>query len=144
MSEVVPRPGDGAVIGQPDHVAQQLRQRAPSVLGRDDSAWASVVPWELAGHSYTIAEAYYHAVDEELRCQLTPVQVTVGITHPVFIGEVSHWYLRRSDGVVIDLTREQFEVMGIDVPYPEGRGRGFVPPSPSAQTRELLEAIERP
>ena len=144
MSKATPRPGEGMVITQPDDLARRLRRRGASVVGRDDSEWAGVAPWELAGHCYALSEAYYHGVDDDHRGQLTPAQVEVGITHPVFIGEVSHWYLRRSDGVVIDLTREQFEVMGIDVPYPEGRGRGFVPPSPSAQTRELLEAIERP
>ena len=127
-----------SIIVEPDGFAAALRARADEVLGRPDTQWANVVPTSHVGQCYAICEAYYHGVGADRRETLTPEQVTVEVNHPVFIGKVSHWYLRVDDDVVIDPTWEQFDVMSTTVPYDEGRGRGFVPPSPSSNARELL------
>jgi len=131
----------GNVVVEPDAIAAELREKCFPTLGYDDSEWAKVVPDTRAGWCYQLSEAYYHAVDPDTRERLTPMQVTVDVRHPVFVGEVSHWFLVHDDGAVIDLTAEQFHVMSIEIPYGDARGRGFVPPSPSEQSEQLLAVI---
>lgn len=129
------------VVVEPDELAAELRDRCFAVLGFDGSEWAGVCPDTRAGRCYQLAEAYYHGVDEGTRARLTPMQMTVEVTHPLFIGELSHWFLHHDDGAIIDPTAEQFHVMGVEIPYDDAVGRGFVPPSPSSQTETLLDAL---
>lgn len=129
------------VVVEPDALAKAIRNQVYETLGFDGSKWAGVVPDERAGWCYQCAEAYYHGVEDGVRARLTPMQVTIDVVHPNFVGEVSHWFLHHDDGAIIDLTPEQFHIMCVEIPYAEASGRGFVPPSPSSQSETLLDAL---
>lgn len=129
------------VVTEPNELANAIRDQIHPTLGFDDSEWASVVPDLRAGWCYQASEAYYHAVEPTTQDRITPMQMTIEVTHPNFIGEVSHWFLHHDDGAIIDLTAEQFHTMGVQIPYDEASGQGFVPPSPSSQTETLLDAL---
>ena len=133
---------DPNVHVEPNKLARKIREHAWEVLDspRPDNQFAMTSPTPLAGHCYHCSEAYYHALDDDVREKVTPQQVTVVVDHFLLDGvqEVSHWYLEHDNGEILDLTAEQFTDMGLEVPYDEGRGRGFVPPSPSNPTKELL------
>ena len=126
---------------EPNKLARKIREHAWEVLDTPsaDNEFAMTSPTPLAGYCYHCSEAYYHALDD-VREQVTPMQVTVVVDHFLLDAtqEVSHWYLEHDNGKILDLTAEQFTKMGLEVPYDEGRGRGFVPPSPSNPTQELL------
>lgn len=83
---------------------------------------------DLRGHCYVASEVYYHAMGGE---GLTPETVR----HE---GGV-HWYLRQDDGLVVDLTAEQFTDTP---PYSKGRGRGFLTKKPSKRAQEILVRME--
>lgn len=129
------------VVTEPNELAVAIREQLYPTLGFDDSEWASVAPDVRAGWCYQASEAYYHAVDPGVRDRITPMQVTIDVAHPNFIGEVSHWFLHHDDGAIIDLTAEQFNTMCVEIPYDEASGQGFVPPSPSSETVALLDAL---
>jgi len=133
------------IIVEPDSLARSLRNNAYDVLGRPKDKWSRTATHELAGQCYQVCEAYYHGVDEDIRDQLTPQQITFTVNH--FLSEtgeleISHWFLKHDDGTIIDPTAEQFEAMSVDVPYDQATGRGFVPPSPSKESRVLLDAVQ--
>lgn len=129
------------VIVEPNEFARDLREEVVDILGRDDSTWANVSPSMLAGHCYTLSNAYYYGLSQQARDNHVPQQVRFEINDPLFIGEVSHWFLKRSDGCIIDLTAEQFNVPDVSVPYDDARGRGFGSHStPTDDAKALLIA----
>jgi len=129
------------VVTEPDELAVAIREQLYPTLGFDDSEWAEVVPDVRAGWCYQASEAYYHAIDPTGWDRISPMQVSIDVAHPNFIGEVSHWFLHHDEGAIIDLTAEQFHTMSIEIPYEDATARGFVPPSPSSQTETLLDAL---
>jgi len=81
------------------------------------------------GNCYVTSEALYHLLGgkgagwrpETLRHE----------------GDV-HWYLRHSDGRVLDATAWQF----VNPPdYSKGRGRGFLTRGPSKRARAMMRAM---
>jgi len=136
---------ENVVVREPDELARRLRESVHYTLGRPDDEWSQVAPDELAGHCYQVCEAYYHGVNSEQQAQLTPQQVSWTVEHFLFEEsevEVSHWFLKHDDGTIIDPTAEQFEGMSTTVPYDDATGRGFVPPSPSKESRKLLDVVQ--
>lgn len=96
----------------------------------------------LAGHCFIASQVYMLLSDRDL----TPEQVTVSVPEPGPTGETvefSHWYLRDADGEVVDLTEDQFTSLGVDIPYDEGRGRGFGIPggAPCKRASKALEGM---
>lgn len=125
-------------------LALQLQHHAPRVLETPNDPFSRTSPSVLEGHCYNISEAHYHGVDADVRERLTPKQVEIVVDDLRFDGaiSVSHWFLERDDGVVIDLTAEQFDFIDESVPYSETSGRGFVPPSPCGDTEQLLAVVD--
>jgi hypothetical protein len=125
-------------------LATQLRHQTPRVLDPPLGEFSQTSPSRLAGYCYNISEAYYHGVDADVRNRLTPKQLELIVEDQHFDGQisVSHWFLERDDGVIIDLTAEQFDFLTDPVPYEDATGRGFVPPSPSGHTQEVLEVVD--
>lgn len=81
------------------------------------------------GWCYAAAEALYHRLGGK-EAGLTPMR----IEHE----DWPHWYLRwEVDGhtFYLDPTSEQFKT---PVPYPNGKGCGFLTKEPSKRARELL------
>jgi len=133
------------IVVEPDKLAESLRNSAYDVLGRPKDTWSRTAHHQLAGQCYQVCEAYYHGVEADVREQLTPQQITFTVEHFLFDDdelEISHWFLKHDDGTIIDPTAEQFEAMSVDVPYDQATGRGFVPPSPSKESRVLLDAVQ--
>lgn len=91
-------------------------------------------PWRghpnpLAGHCYVVSEVLYHLAGGRQS----------GLT-PQFIQHEGqpHWFLRASDGAVIDPTAKQFET---PVPYDLAKGCGFLTRGPSKRAQILLDRI---
>ena len=82
------------------------------------------------GNCYVASEVLYHLLGG-LESGMVPIQ-----------GEwegVSHWALRKSNGVVVDVTVEQFKT----VPdYSLFRGKGFLTKKPSKKAQELIDLIK--
>lgn len=125
-------------------LATQLQHQAPRVLETPGDPFSRTSPSRLAGYCYNVSEAYYHGVDADVRNRLTPKQLEIIVEDRHFDGQisVSHWFLERDDGVIIDLTAEQFDFLTDTVPYEDASGRGFVPPSPSGDSQRLLDAVD--
>lgn len=87
----------------------------------------------LAGHCYAASEAVF--------CVLGGLDAGHSMTQVRHEG-VSHWFVRLSDGTVVDPTAEQFET---PVPYERGRANnGFVRQhDPSAPAQEILARIRQ-
>lgn len=131
---------DRSILTEPNHLAATIRDRVDDVLGRPDTTWADIVPTYQAGLCWVCSQAYYFGCNEAEQTTLTPKQVEIEIEHPLFIGTVSHWFLEADDGTILDLTKEQFDVMCVDVPYDNARGRGFggSTAGPTNDAKELL------
>lgn len=84
-------------------------------------------PNPLTGHCYVAAEALYH--------------LRGGIDTPVVArcpdGD-THWWLRTSDGTILDPTAGQFPG---PFPYERGRGSGFLTKQPSARALVVIERV---
>lgn len=78
------------------------------------------------GQCYPASEAVYHLLGG----------VASGYT-PVRGG--GHWWLRRPDGTILDVTANQYPD-GFD--YTVGRGGGFLTKKPSKRAQKILERIE--
>lgn len=126
------------IIREPDEVAMSIR--AYLADRPCDSQWAEASNSLLGGHCYVASEVYYHMTERKF--ELTPMQVSFEVNHPHFEGEVSHWFLEDLDNRVIDLTAEQFDPLGVNVPYDEATGRGFVPPSPSSRSENVITTLQ--
>jgi len=138
------------VITRPDaslsnvDLALEIQHYAPRVFDTPGDAFSRKSPSTLAGYCYNVSEAYYHGVTAEVRGQLTPKQLEFVVDDDRFDTQisVSHWFLERDDGVIIDLTAEQFDFIDESVPYDDATGRGFVPPSPAGDTQRLLDMVD--
>lgn len=127
------------IENQPDQTAAAIRE---FLAGNDEFLDADPKPLthELAGHCYVASEAYYHLHDGQT--EWTPQHVEVKWTHGTTKCKTPHWFLQSKSGDrVVDLSAEQFEFRGIDVPYESARGRGFVPPTPSKRAKEVIEVV---
>lgn len=87
---------------------------------------------EPAGKCYIASEALYYLAGGKT-AGLTPVRGAL----PGDLAPLVHWWLRDSEGNVIDLTADQFD---FDWPYEDGRGCGFQS-NMKKETKELLEVI---
>lgn len=116
------------------------------VRGNDDLLTESVWPLThpLAGHCYTASEAYFHLNGgyDVFDVYWTKVEVP----EPGPDGETvefTHWFLRRKDsGAVVDLTSEQFESEGIDIPYVKAQRAGFLTSEPSERAQEVIRNVK--
>ena len=128
----------------PDMLAKDIRMNITHILGTNEDEFSVKSPSVLAGHCYNASEVYYHSVDKSIRKKLTPQQMTITVNHDLFDDtvEVSHWFLKHDNGSIIDLTIDQFDVLGIDIDHEEATGRGFVPPSPCKKSQKLLDALQ--
>ena len=52
---------------------------------------------------------------------------------------LTHWWLRRPDGTVLDITADQFD---FDYPYYTGKGCGFMTKHPSRPAQRIIENFE--
>lgn len=92
-------------------------------------------PWKghenpLRGHCYVASEALYHILGGK-SSGLTPCSLKV--------GQETHWFLRDSEGTILDPTAGQFE----EPPdYNLGRGRGFLTRSPSKRAEILIYRVK--
>ncbi len=80
----------------------------------------------LLGHCYIASEAAYHLMGGKQE-GWTPQHYNV--------DGVSHWYLRDSEGRVLDLTALQFPV---EPDYSQGTGKGFLTSKPSKRAQEII------
>ncbi len=80
----------------------------------------------LAGHCYVASEAYYHLSSENLTPQY------------LYHENQPHWYLKRADGKIIDLTAEQFQTRP---DYSLGRSLGFLTKQPSKRAKILIGRV---
>lgn len=123
------------ILVEPDATAARIRDHC---RGRDDLMPDDYQPRDsdtpLQVLCYVVAEAYYFARDKP--DALTPERRS----H----DDGTHWYLRRDDGAVIDLSlradrsyaREWFDA---------GQPCGFLShPDPSNRTASVLDALDTP
>lgn len=80
-----------------------------------------------AGHCYAASEALFHALGGKA-AGFIPMNVKV--------EGVSHWFLKSSEGCVIDPTWDQFPQ---SAPYAEATGRGFLTRAPSVRARQMMD-----
>ena len=78
------------------------------------------------GQCYPASEAVYHLLGGKAS----------GYT-PVRGG--GHWWLRRPDGTILDVTAEQYDPEGFD--YTIGKGGGFLTRQPSKRAMKILNQI---
>ena len=78
---------------------------------------------------YQASEAIYHLVGGK----------KAGLKPKSMMHEgISHWYLETSDGIVVDVTVDQFETKP---DYSHGCGRGFLTKKPSKRAKQLIEIV---
>lgn len=88
---------------------------------------------------YIASEAAYHLLGGK-EAGYTPV--CGSIPDPVIrnsFGDAkftTHWWLRRKDGSILDITADQFNYI---FPYEAGRGRGFMTKQPSVRAQEIID-----
>ena len=82
----------------------------------------------LSGHCYVASEAYYHLIGKELGYK------------PYFIRheEKPHWFLKNSNGKILDLTSDQFKT---PVCYNRGIGKGFLTKNPSKRAQAIIGKV---
>lgn len=91
-------------------------------------------PWagssnKLAGHCYVASEAAYHLLGG-----------SSSKWKPMFIRHEGspHWFLRSSDGEILDITASQFSS---PVPYEKARGNGFLTSHPSRRASIVINKV---
>ena len=92
------------------------------------------------GKCYYASEAAYHLLGGK-EAGYTPMVAAYEDCDPHTGGMVraTHWWLRRRDGTVLDITARQF---GFAFPYASlGKGCGFLTKEPSKRAQELIDAI---
>lgn len=83
----------------------------------------------MAGHCYVASEVLYHQLGGK----------EAGWTPQCVRHEGgSHWYLKHTDGTIIDPTCDQFTT---PVPYDKGRGCGFLTREPSKRSQVILDRL---
>lgn len=80
----------------------------------------------MRGNCYVASEALYHLLGGRSAGWTPQVQR---------VGGDTHWYLKHDGGMILDVTRGQFD--GV-VDYSRGRGTGFLTRGPSRRARELM------
>lgn len=88
------------------------------------------------GHCYASAEALYHMLGGKLS-GLTPQVAKFeenGIT-------MTHWWLKDSQGNILDPTADQFYAVNSKPPYHLGKGAGFLTKHPSKRATTIIERI---
>ena len=88
---------------------------------------------DVEGHCYAAAEAVYHLLGGKA-AGLTPM-----VGRDAEGG--THWWLRDSDGKIIDPTGDQYEYLGMERPYDTGKGAGFLIKEPSIRAREIMKRV---
>lgn len=91
-------------------------------------------PHPMYGHCYVATEALYHLLGAD-ECEWYPVRARDG-------NDVVHWWLENEEGNRLDVTRDQYDALDVDVPYEEGQRGGFLTTEPSKRTQELLRRIK--
>lgn len=105
------------------------RDRASAEAALREAAAVDLVRGRMGdphGQCYAASEAVYHLLGGRAS-GYTPVRGRS--------GSVSHWWLRRPDGSVLDVTAAQF---GRPWPYHLGTGGGFLTRQPSRRARALM------
>lgn len=120
------------VLVEPDKTAAEIRDVCHD--------WREIVPdnYEVPENEralsvlcYAVSEAYYFAMDKP--DHLTPERKS----HEAG----THWYLRRDDGAVIDLTLRTDREYVYEW-YDDGAGSGFLShPAPANRTAKVLDEI---
>ena len=88
------------------------------------------------GKCYVASEAAYHLLGGK-KAGYTPVVFSVMDSRT--FKRFSHWWLRRSDHTILDITADQFNQSPKDI-YPQGRGCGFLTKKPSKKAQEIIDA----
>ena len=84
------------------------------------------------GWCYAASEAAYHLLGGKA-AGYTPMVATYFID----CERLTHWWLRRPDGSILDITEGQFSYK---FPYKWGRGCGFLTKAPSKKAQEIINA----
>jgi hypothetical protein len=53
----------------------------------------------------------------------------------------THWWLRDKDGRIIDATAEQFTSEGLEPPYANVHGTGFLTKKPSKRAQAIIDRL---
>lgn len=86
---------------------------------------------KLVGHCYVASEAYYHLLGGK-RSGWKPMFI---------IHENSpHWFLKKNDGTVIDITKDQFKKK---VKYENAVGKGFLTRQPSKRSKIVIDRVKQ-
>lgn len=83
------------------------------------------------GHCYVVTEAIYHLYGKSRGFKPKVVRVPEA-------DNTTHWWLENAKGERIDGTKEQFESVGITIPYEQGRGSSFLTNKPSYRCNKLI------
>lgn len=84
---------------------------------------------ETFGHCYVATEAAFYLLGGKEEGW-----------YPQFVRVAGypHWYLKHSSGFIFDPTASQFK---IDIPYDQGKGKGFLSQKPSKRCCQLMRQI---
>lgn len=88
----------------------------------------------LIGHCYHASEALYYLIGGK----------ALGIKPMVGKDEngETHWWLQTPEGMILDITAEQYIERGIDPPYGNGRGCGFLTDKPSKRAQAVIKRVQ--
>jgi hypothetical protein len=89
----------------------------------------------LAGHCYHASEALYHLWGKHNGYTPAHVEVYMGQKW----GWVGHWFLRSKQGVILDITAEQFGSRPIS--YRSAVSCGFLTKKPSKRAAEVMRRV---
>jgi len=87
------------------------------------------------GHCYAASEALYYLLGGD-KSGLKP---QVGKDD----NGNTHWWLKDSNNIIIDPTANQFYSKGIEPPYKNGKGCGFLTNFPSKRAKEIIRRVEQ-
>ena len=86
------------------------------------------------GHCYAASEALYYLLGGK----------NGGLTPQVGKSESgTHWWLKDSDGNILDPTADQFYKIGKIPPYKYGKGCGFLTKNPSKRAQVIIDRVLR-
>jgi len=87
------------------------------------------------GHCYVATEALYHLLDTE-KDEFKPC---CGRDD----NDIVHWWLQnKTTDEILDVTSEQYHLVGKFPPYEKGKGTGFLTKSPSKRTTILIDRVK--
>lgn len=116
----------------------ELIKKIQSVLSEDllSNDWKKIVRsgdfHPTTGHCYSASEALYHILGGK----------DGGFTPQVGKSELgTHWWLKDSDGNILDPTSEQFYYKNEVPPYKNGKGTGFLTKKPSKRAQIIIERM---